>query len=423
MFIKKLPLQLTALVAFLIPALALWVRTGPSYGAALLLIGALIFLPKWIKARPSAGTWALALILLCMSILWWELTVQEGFHRWDKPIKWALGAFCLFFAAAYPPRASAFFLGLPIGCIGMAGLAVWQVFGQGMERATGFTSAIPWGNTALLLACFNCVYAALFWREKSGAWRILQVLAIIAGASASLLSQSRGGWVSLALIPPMLLMIAWQLRSRFFPHFLVLLSVLTLAFVLVVSFVPRFQAHAVKATTEITQFFQGEKVDTSLGIRLEQYRLALEVIPQKPLLGWSRKGFVQETERLVASGKYDPSILEFKDFIHNEVLDNWAKFGIPGVLVQLALYGVPLFLFWPTARRMARQTAKPQWQQAMALRIMGCMMGVMYLSFGMSMPFFNHNSGTVFFIFCLICLWASLEGLEQEAVRLNKVSA
>ena len=32
------------LVAFLIPALALWVRTGPSYGAALLLLGALIFL-------------------------------------------------------------------------------------------------------------------------------------------------------------------------------------------------------------------------------------------------------------------------------------------------------------------------------------------------------------------------------------------
>ncbi len=411
----NIPFQLTSLVAFLIPALALWVRTGPSYGAALLLLGSLIFLPRWIKKRPAAGTWALALVLLCMTVLWWELTAQEGFHRWDKPIKWALGAFCLFYATAFPPRPAAFFLGLPIGCIGMCGLALWQVFIQGMGRATGFTSAIPWGDTALLLACFTSVYAAVFWRDKSWPWRILQVVAVAAGVCASLLSQARGGWISLVLIPPMLVLIAWQLRSRFLPQILVLLGCLMLAFLLVLSFVPRLQAHVVKAASEISQFYQNGKVNTSLGVRLEQYRLAFEVIPQKPLLGWSRKGFVQETERLVASGKYDPSILEFKDFIHNEVLDNWAKTGIPGVLAQLAMYGVPIFLFWPSTKRMKLMTSRQQWQQAISLRIMGCLMGLMYFGFGMSMPYFNHNSGTVFFIFCLICLWAALQGIEDRA--------
>ena len=188
-----------------------------------------------------------------------------------------------------------------------------------------------------------------------------------------------------------------------------------LAFLLVLSFVPRLQAHVVKAASEISQFYQNGKVNTSLGVRLEQYRLAFEVIPQKPLLGWSRKGFVQETERLVASGKYDPSILEFKDFIHNEVLDNWAKTGIPGVLAQLAMYGVPIFLFWPSTKRMKLMTSRQQWQQAISLRIMGCLMGLMYFGFGMSMPYFNHNSGTVFFIFCLICLWAALQGIEDRA--------
>jgi O-antigen ligase len=414
MNVKNLPFKLTALVAFLIPALALWVRTGPSYGAALLLLGSLVFLPQWIKVRPSSGTWALAFVLSCMAVLWWVLTAQSGFHRWDKPIKWALGALCLFFAAAFPPKPAAFFLGLPIGCLGMTGLAIWQVYGQGLSRATGFTSAIPWGDTALLLACFTGVYAVIFWREKGWGWRALQIVAVVAGMSASMLSEARGGWISLVLLPPMFLIITRQLRSRFFPHLLVLLSSLALVFLLVLGTVPRLQAHVVKAANEITQFFKGEGVNTSLGIRLEQYRLAFEVIPQKPLLGWGREGFVQETERLVASGKYDTSIIEYKDFIHNEVLDNWAKTGIPGVLAQLALYGVTLFLFWPSARRLI-YTDQQLANQALALRLMGCMMGLMYFGFGMTMPYFNHNSGTVFFIFCLICLWTALEGVEREA--------
>ena len=119
MNLQNLPLQLTSLVAFLIPAFALWIRTGPSYGAAVLLLGTLCFIPRWIKSRPASGTWALALVLLGMAVLWLELTTQQGFHRWDRPIKWALGALCLFYAAACAPRPSAFFFGLPIGCIGI----------------------------------------------------------------------------------------------------------------------------------------------------------------------------------------------------------------------------------------------------------------------------------------------------------------
>lgn len=411
----NLPLQITSLAAFLLPALALWVRTGSSYGAALLLLGTLCFIPRWIRNQPNPGTWLLALVLLGMAVLWYELTTQQGLQRLDRPLKWALGALCLFYAVACPPRPAAFFLGLPLGCIGMGGLALWQVFGQGMERATGYTSAIPWGDTALVLACFNGVYAVVFWHERNWPWKMLQVVAVVAGVGASLLSQSRGGWLALGLAFPMLMLIARQLRPQLVKRLLALLSVLTLALIFVLGTVPSLREHVDKAANEISQYFQDHKVDTSLGVRLEQYRLAFALIPEKPLLGWSRQGVVQETERRVKAGEYDPAILEFKDFIHNEILDNWTKMGILGVLMQLALYGVPLFLFWPSARRMAIWAVRSQWRQALALRTMGCLFAVMYLGFGMSMPYFAHNSGTIFFIFCLVCLWAALQGLEREA--------
>lgn len=410
----NLPLHLTSLVAFLIPAFALWIRTGPSYGAALLLLGTLCFMLRWIKIRPTSGTWALAIALLSMAVLWFELTTQQGFHRWDRPIKWALGALCIFFAAAYPPRPNAFFYGLPVGCIGMGALAFWQVFGQGMGRATGYTSAIPWGDTALVLACFSGVYTAVFWKEKSWSWRLLQIFSVIAGLSASLLSQARGGWIALAPVLLMFLLIGWQMRSHLFRPLAALLCGLLMVFLLIIGITPSLRAHVEKAVTEVSQFYQDHKVGTSLGIRLEQYRLALEVIPEKPLLGWSRKGFVAETERRVALGDFDPSIIEFKDFIHNEILDSWAKTGIPGVLIQLAIYAVPIFLFWPSRKRLSHLKIQEEWQQALCLRLMGCLMGVMYLSFGMTMPYFAHNSGTVFFIFCLICLWSALQSLDRK---------
>ncbi|WP_230681466.1 hypothetical protein [Paracidovorax cattleyae] len=52
------PRRLTTLVAFLLPALALTVPSGYSYGAVLLLLGALATLPRWMRLRPTGGRWS-----------------------------------------------------------------------------------------------------------------------------------------------------------------------------------------------------------------------------------------------------------------------------------------------------------------------------------------------------------------------------
>lgn len=413
--IRTFPFYVTSLAAFLLPALALWIRSGPSYGAALLLVGSLCFFPLWTKRKPVSGTWALAMTFLGMAVLWYELTTQQGINQLDRPLKWALGALCLFYAAACPPRATAFFLGLPIGCLGMGGLALWQVLVQGMERATGFTNAIPWGDTALLLACFTGVFTALFWRENSWIWRVFHIVSVIAGVCSSLLSHSRGGWMALSLAFAMLMLVTWQLRAQIFIRLFAFLSASSLILIFVLASVPQFRDRVDQAATEINQYFDTHQVNTSLGIRLEQYRLAFNLIPEKPLLGWGRQGFVQETERRVTTGEYDPAILGYRDYIHNELLDSWVKTGVLGALLQLTLYGLPLFLFWPSPKRMAVWPQAKKWRQILALRIMGSLMGLMYFGFGMTMPYFAHNSGTVFFIFCLICLWSALQGLEREA--------
>ncbi len=403
----------TTLAAFLLPALALWVPSGYSYAAVLLLLGALGTAPQWLRRRPDPATATLALLLCAMGGMWFLLSLDTGAGRWDKGLKWLLGVPCLLFAVAFPPRPEAFRRGLPIGCAGMGLLALWQVAGQGLERATGYTNAIQWGNLALLLGCLHAVQLALFWREHRWPWRIALVLAAVLALVASLLSQSRGGWLALCALVPVLLVLAWRIDRHAFGRLLLGAGLGLAALVLVLATAPPLRDRVDLAASEISGFLTEGKGDNSVGLRLVQYQLVAELIPQKPWLGWGAHGFVQEMQRRVDQGTLPPVIMGYPQ-VHNDLLDVWVKVGVGGLLLQMALYGWVFAMFWPRGRRLQRLVpGSPAWREALALRTMGCLVPVAYFVFGLSQPFFNHNSGIMGFVFYVTVLWGALRGVEQ----------
>jgi hypothetical protein len=150
--------------------------------------------------RPDRATVVLALAMLGMALLWFALSdPRENWGRFDRSLKFALAVPCLLFIAAFPPRARALFWGLLIGCIGVCGVALWQVHVEGAPRASGFpsnrTNAIQWGNLVLLLGAMLAVQTMALYRQLSRAVVAVAVLAVLAALNASMLSQSRGaGW-------------------------------------------------------------------------------------------------------------------------------------------------------------------------------------------------------------------------------------
>lgn len=405
--------RLASLAAFLLPALALWVPSGYSYAAVLLLLGALCLAPRWLRRRPEPEVLWLAALFAGMGCMWFLLALDPGVARWDKGSKWLLAVPCLFFLAAYPPRPRAFMAGLPIGCLGMGALAAWQTWGRHLPRAEGFTNAIQWGNTALLLACMTVVCVVVFWRVRPWPWRLGMVLAALAGLGGSLLSQSRGGWLALLLVFPMWLMWCAQIRPHRLRAALAGLAALATVLALVLGLTPRFHGRIALAASEIAGFLNNGQGENSLGVRLQQYELATDMIAHKPWLGWGAHGFVSEMNRRVEAGEYGP-LLHLYPEVHNIFLDAWVKVGILGLLLQLALLGYVLYLFWPSPGRLQHwREDSDAWRDALALRAMGCLVPVCFLMFGMSQPFFNHNSGIMVFAFYTMVLWAALRGLER----------
>ena len=341
--------------AFMVPGLALWLPSGYSWGAAWLLLLALLTWPQWRHQRVAPGTWALAAVIGGMACLFVaESGLTNGSAALDRPAKYIAALPCLFMLAWRGPGVAVLWRGMVVGAWGAGGIALWQTFVQRLPRATGYTNAIQYGDLSLLLGLLCLAGLAVLWRACRHWQRAALAGGTVMGLLASLLSQMRGGWLALALLLPVLIaLLAHHLPARAVKAWAgaLLLGLASLA----LAFQAPLQARLEKAAQETLQFMETEQADTSVGHRFAHWQLAWRMGLQKPLWGWGTTGYEAEKQARVARGEAPPAVLRFSH-AHNEALDVFVRRGLAGVLVLLAFYAVPLAVFWPTA---ARRRATP----------------------------------------------------------------
>lgn len=416
--------SLVGAAAFMVPGLALWLPSGYSYGAALLLLTALLGLPWWWRDfRVSAPSGWLLLSILAMGGVW-LLDSSESAWRWgtlDRPSKYLLAIPCMLLLLAHAPQPRHLWSGIALGALGSGGIALYQVGLLAMPRASGYTNAIQYGNLCLVLALMGLVLLAV---RPAGIRRWQQLMlavGVLSGLLGSILSQSRGGWVALALVLPLLLLVlrpflGW--RKLGLGTLVLLVALASLAWT---------QRHNLEervdeARSEVLSYSVRGDAGSSVGQRLAHWRLAWQMGLERPWQGWGKSGYDIEKQRRVDAGQVHPFVLQF-GHVHNEALDLFAKHGLLGVLVLLLFYGVPLHIFWPTRKRVLRQpagTGTGAWQidqTALALRLVGWTLPVTYIGFGLTQVFFAHNSGNVFYLFMVMLVHSCLVAHEGQHRR------
>ena len=408
---------LASAAAFMVPGLALWLPSGYSYGAALLLLAAVVGAPWWWRAcKVSRESGWLVLSIVVMGFVW-LLDSSDGAWRWgalDRPSKYLLALPCLFFLLAYAPNPRWLWTGITLGALGSGGIALYQIGVLHLPRAAGYTNAIQYGNLCVLLALMCLVLLATRPPGVQTWHRLVMAVGVVLGLVGSVLSQSRGGWVALALIFPALALvlrpyIGWRQFAAGTAALLCALSVLV--------FVQRhgLEERLDMAVTEAQQFEQKGDAVSSVGQRLAHWQLAWDMGLARPLLGWGKSGYDAEKQRQVKAGQAHPFLLEFAH-VHNEVLDLFAKHGLLGVLALLLFYGVPLALFWPTRARVMVPATNGGMQldrTALALHLVGWTVPVAYIAFGLTQVFFAHNSGNVFYLFMVMLVHSCLQARQH----------
>lgn len=391
--------------AFMVPGLALWLPSGYSYGAVVLLVAALVSTPLWWERPiPRVGWWMAAMFFAMATLFLLDVDVAEGLKGLDRPSKYLLALPCLFFVLSFEPSCRWLWLGITMGAGGAGLLALYETQVLCWPRATGFTNAIQYGNLSLLLGLMASLLLVVQWRR----WLLWQRLAIgtafVLGLAGSLLSQSRGGWLALGLVLPLC---TWLL-VRLGQH-----RVLWSAGALVLAVYALLQTPAVhqrieEAFHEAQTYQRNGDGATSIGHRLAHWRLAWEMGIDRPWVGWGLAGYEAEKVRRVAQGQAHPMVLQFSH-AHNEILDQFAKRGLLGVLILMVFYGVPLIIFWPLSRRTMDQQGKTD-EESLTLCLVGVLLPVAYFGFGLTQVFLAHNSGNIFYLFMCLLVLGTLHG-------------
>ena len=391
---------------FLLPALSLVLPSGYSYAPALLIIVSLVNIRLWWGkvSLPKEVWWmygSFALLALSWLVDGW-LSGERG-SALEKPLKILLTLPCLFYLAKRPPQARWLWHGAIVGAIGAAGISLYQITTQitsqphGWPRAHGFTHPIQFGDLAILLGILSLsgLNATL---SRTRFWRPLFFIGLLSGILASLLSSTRGGWLTLALIG---LIVATHLLSKRKWKLLIPTLSLTIAIATISFHIPqlRLQERIAQIQSEITAFHTYGNSATSIGARLQMWEFAWNLYLQKPLLGWSQRGYQYQKEQMIAQQKLDPFIAEL-NHPHNEFLDTASKRGALGLLPLLLSYISPILLFYRTFKQTQNIEVK-------ALSLAGMLIPVSYFGFGLTEAFLPHTSSITIYVYLITLIWAT----------------
>ncbi|TDB02890.1 O-antigen ligase family protein [Halomonas marinisediminis] len=345
--------------------------------------------------------WGLAIVLLLIAL---GLVIMAGVH--DELLKvaprvLAIGAVLLALVAlhAWLPAISAFWGGVALGGMLTGAWSLWQRLELGVSRASGHDPlhAILYGNISLLTGMF-CL-AGVAWalsRPRRPLWLLVLLAGAIGGVMASVLSGTRGGWIAMPLI---LLVFQRGFISRLSGGLQVSLWLAIAALMAGLYLVPQtgVQQRISQAVNEVTHYLEGEPTETvSVSTRLEMWRGTGRLILEAPLLGHGAGTYHSRMVAMAESGELAETVASHRH-AHNDLLDAWVKYGVPGVGMLITLYALPFWLF-----RSGLSHSDPGHR---ALAVSGLLLPVAFIDFGLTYSFMAYAVGVMLYGVWLVVIW------------------
>ena len=251
-------------------------------------------------------------------------------------------------AAAFtvPVHMRTVWAGFSLSAILLGMVCVLQHYLLGADRAYGLNGG-DWGAiefAMVLLALALLALVQLLSTRSGRAEKILHAVGMLFGMYGALLTQSRGPL--LAFVPVFLaLVLMYVRRTGRWRWGLLLVGVAGLGAVVATAtlrgeMMGRFAA----IRQEITTFDHQREAEGAVRERIEMWRTARLAFVEHPLAGVGIDQFGVYARGEVAAGRSNPVIVKY-DHPHNEYLEAAATGGVPGLLVLLLTFAVPLTYF------------------------------------------------------------------------------
>ncbi|TAL92670.1 MAG: O-antigen ligase family protein [Rhodanobacter sp.] len=273
------------------------------------------------------------------------LVHRLGWRPLDRP-----GHILLFLATAacfsLPLRMRLVWVGFSLTAIALGATGIVQHHVLGIDRAYGLNGGASASiELATILLGLSAIALVQFLAPSTRHWeKLVHVVAMTLGMYGALLTQSRGPLLAFAPIFMLLVLLHAQRTDRWRSGVLLAGAVCVIAAAATFSMrhelVSRFEAIA----PEVASFDHRRDASGAVRERLEMWRTAVRAFATHPVAGIGAGQFADYSRQEIAAGRSNPIIGRYNQ-PHNEYLEAAAAGGIPGLLVLLAVFLVPLRYF------------------------------------------------------------------------------
>ncbi|MCC8617919.1 O-antigen ligase family protein [Xanthomonas vesicatoria] len=369
---------------FMLTALVVSMPSGLAPFGLCLLLGSLIgwrSLRAGIAARSDALRvvgW-LTVAVIAMSLLSIAL-FEHGLRDVGNRSRFLVMPWAALWAYALQPRQVWLWRGALTGVCAAMLIALLQVM-NGADRAEGFTNAIVFADIAMML-----LVVVAFCRPNGGVRWL--VGAAVATLVVIVLSGSRGVWLALLATVGVLAWGAPWHSARL--RLLTFVGGAVLA-VGVVASVPALtdQMRLGELQSDLQRYEVGDS-DSSAGARIERLHVAWDTVRAHPLTGVGVGRFDDAMHELPVCAADNTLFRCHLGHAHNDLAEWAATQGVPGLLLLLAVYGVPLWVFV----RLHRRSGQVQFRGPAAA---GVMIVISYALCGLTQSMFAHQVSASFY--------------------------
>ena len=315
----------------------------------LLFLTALVLLVRVEGTRRSfRAAWppVVAALLMIGFVIVNVLVHQLGWRPLDRP-----GHILLFLVTAacfsLPLRMRLVWAGFSLTAIALGAAGAVQYHALGIDRAYGLNGGASASiELATILLGLSAVAVVQFLAPGTHRWeKLLHVVAMAFGMYGALLTQSRGPLLAFAPVFVLLVLLHARRTGRWRASLLLAGAVCVAAaaatFGMRHEMVSRFEAIA----PAVTSFDHRREAKGAVHERLEMWRTAVRAFAAHPVGGIGVGEFASYTHQEIAAGRSNPIIGRYNQ-PHNEYLEAAATGGVPGLLVLLAIFLVPLRYFF-----------------------------------------------------------------------------
>jgi len=303
----------------------------------------------------------------------------------------------------------AWWAGLAAGAIIAGGYGIVFMLvgepGSWADRVGGPTNPIYFGGVVLALSMMLMPRVAD--PESRPALRLLMLLALVLGLTASAISGSRGAW--LALIPLLVLyLLTLGTRQQPVKRFGVPLLILALA--LVLAFLPGVPLgqRVIDAFASSGSFGAEIAREDTLAVRWALWQLSFDQLRDGWLFGLGPDGFRAALESAVEQGRLPDWFLEYHH-PHNQFISALLIAGLPGLITLVLLFAVPMRRFARLWRTGLQRTRLVAWSGLAAVGVLAVM--------SISESIFQRNSGIVWFGLLLAGSYAMVQVRQRSELQ------